>query len=395
VPFFLLSAASSAITCWAQGAAMPTLDYLPISDRVGNALIAYSRYLGKLFWPTNLAVFYPHPGTWPLWSVIGAGVMVGCVSLFLIWKAARKTYLIVGWFWFLGTLVPVIGLVQVGSQSIADRYTYIPYIGLFIIISWGLFEISQIATWKFGGKRNDRALPVNPGPHPQRLTHRMGEGDRLTLMERMATVSSLAVLIACMVLTRKQLDYWQDSETLFKHALAVTEYNITAHFSLGKFYGEKGRSELALEQLQEALRIKPDFADVQWQVGQILASQGRLDEAIEHYRTALELKPGLGEALNNLAWVMATHPDPRYRNGEEAVRLGERACETTQYQRTIFIGTLAAAYAEAGRFSDAIRTAQQAIALAQRWDEKALLLRNQQLLQLYQAGQPCRDDPRH
>ena len=361
VPFLVLSAASSALTCWAQREAMPTLDYLPILDRIGNALIAYTRYIGKLFWPSNLSVFYPHPGTWPFSNVLGAALLLSGITAVVLWKARSQRYLATGWFWFLGTLVPVIGLLQVGSQSLADRYTYIPYIGLFVMLASGATDLLK------------RFAPTfSPA----------------TLLPRIAWALSLTLLLTCAVVTRKQLSYWQNSETLFQHALAVTQDNITAYFSLGKFYHDQGRTDEALAQLQQALTIKADFADVQGQVGQILASQGKLDEAIQHYRKALELKPQLGEALNNLAWLRATHPDPKYRDGAEAVRLAERACEVTKYQRTIFIGTLAAAYAEAGRFPEAINTAQHARDLALKWGENALAARNLQLLELYKHSQP-------
>jgi tetratricopeptide (TPR) repeat protein len=228
---------------------------------------------------------------------------------------------------------------------------------LFIIFSWGVAELVS-------------KYQVNPW-YP-------------------AFLASAALLI-CSILTHVQLRHWQNTETLFKHALAVTDHNITAYFGLGKACAEQGRSQEALTYLQSALNIKPDFADVQGQVGQILASQGHTDEAIAHYHRALELRPTLVEALNNLAWLLATYPDPKYRNGPEAVRLAQRACELTHFQRTIFVGTLAAAYAEAGRFPEAIQTAQKAHDLAVRWNEPDLASRNLSLMKLYQSGQAYRE----
>jgi Tfp pilus assembly protein PilF len=178
---------------------------------------------------------------------------------------------------------------------------------------------------------------------------------------------------------------------LFKHDVAVTENNITACFGLGKNCADQGRMEEAIWYLEQALRIKPEFPDVEGQLAHILAGQGKFAEAIERYRRALSQNPKLAEALNNLAWLLATHPNPEYRDGPEAVRLAERACETTKYQRAIYVGTLAAAYAEAGRFEDAIRTGERARQLALRWGETSLAARNLELIELYRSGKPFRE----
>lgn len=357
IPFLMLSLASSVITCLAQRQAMPSLDYLPIGDRLGNALISCARYIGKMVWPANLAIPYPHPGSWPLGVLLAALALIGIISVLVIHQTRSRPYLLAGWCWFFGTLIPVIGLVQVGSQSLADRYTYIPLIGLFVMVSWGFKDLSV----------------------------------KLSLGRWVPALIGAILLLACAWRTRAQLAYWQNSETLFTHALAVTRYNLTAHFGLGKSLAEQGRNREALAQFEAALALKPDFAEAEGQIGLMLAGQGDLENAVAHYRRAIQSRPDSAGALNNLAWLFSTCPDARYRNGAEAVRLAEHACEVTHFQKAIFIGTLAAAYAEAGRFEEAIVAAQKAHDLALRWGEKAIAAKNLELMELYRKGQPFRD----
>jgi Flp pilus assembly protein TadD len=201
----------------------------------------------------------------------------------------------------------------------------------------------------------------------------------------------LAIIAACIFISRTQLGYWRDSEALFRHALDVTAFNITAEYGLGKALADKGKTDEALAHFQQALNLKPDFAEVQGQVAQILAGEGKTDDAIVHYRKALQIKPALVEALNNLAWLFAAHPNAHYRNGPEAVALAERACELTKSNRAIFIGTLAAAYAEAGQFDNAIKTAQSARHVALQWKEKDVAAKNLELIRLYQERKAVRD----
>lgn len=355
LPFFALAAASSLVTVLYQRGAIMPVEYLTISERIFNALISYARYLGKTFWPAKLAIFYPHPGAWEAWQIAGSAVLLAVITALAIWQMRRRPFLAVGWFWFLGTLVPVIGLVQVGSQSMADRYSYIPLIGIFMMLVWGAKE----------------AFHNLPKIFP-------------------ALVAS-TVLIACAAVTFFQVQHWKNSEALFRHTLAVTERNATAHFSLANTLIESGRTDEALNHLEQALDLRPDYAQVHGKIAQLLTACGKTREAIERYREALRHKPDLPEALNNLSWTLATSPDDSLRNGAEAVRLGERACEVTHWQKTIYIGTLAAAYAEAGRFDDAIRTAEKARALALETGEIDLAEKNLQLLNLYRAGKPFRE----
>jgi hypothetical protein len=354
VPFFLLSAASSVVTFVVQrgGGAMSTWDALPLTQRIPNALVSYLRYLLKLLWPIDLSVYYPHPGSWPAWQVIIAALVLLAVSAFAVQQYKTRPYLATGWFWFLGTLVPVIGIVQVGGQALADRYTYIPSIGLFLMLTWLGLELM---------KPNNRPVIV---------------------------FAVCLLLAGCAWRTRVQAAYWQDSERLFRQALRTTGGNYMIHFCLANALIDNGDVQQGLEHLRISAQLNPSFANAHGKLGYLAALDHRFSEAIAHYQQALKQRPDFPDALNNLAWLLATAPEATFRNGPAAVELAEKACRLTDYRRTLFIGTLAAAYAEAGRMNDAIATAEKAIEVANRWGETALAQRNQELLALYRAGKP-------
>ena len=362
IPFFALAVAASVVTFAVQkqaGAVMP-VEGFTFGARVGNALISYCRYLGKTFWPTDLAVYYPHSGHWPLAEVLLAVAFLCAISAISFLKRERYPYLLMGWLWFVGTLVPVIGLVQVGEQAMADRYTYIPSLGMLILIVWGAHELTGGWRW-------------------QKIAF---------------SVAASATTIFCIGLTRHQLGFWQDSEILFRHTLEVTENNFMAHNNLGTALGEKSQIEEAISQFQQAIRLKPNIAEVHYNLALALARENQIDEALKQLHEAIGLKPDYPAALNNLAWDLATGPDAKVRDGALAVKLAERACELTHYQETIFVGTLAAAYAEAGRFDDAMATAQKAVAIAEKNGEQEMLRKNRELLSLYEAHQPYHESIR-
>jgi tetratricopeptide (TPR) repeat protein len=568
LPFLVLSAASCVVTVIAQrkGGALASLEggaAVSVESRLINTPVSYAWYLAKLVWPSNLAVVYPYLREWPPETVLLSTMLVVALTGVAVWQARRRAYVLVGWLWYLGSLVPVIGLVKVGVQSIADRYMYIPCIGLFIVLAWGVADLT--AGWA------QRTIPLAAG--------------------------AAAVLAACALAAGAQLRYWQDTESLFRHALAVTQNNYLAFNNLGLYFAEHGQWELAkkyyraalqiapnyeaarnnlaaalvndknypegIAMLEEALHINPHSADIEsnlgaalysegntleaiehlrraiqlnpeyalahynlgnallkrdqaaeaaaefrlaaklkpryaeahnnlalvlasqekldeavaefgqalalqptllpahYGLGMVLFEQGRLDEAIAqfsevlrrqpnhqpawlqlglararqgkladaaeafsaalrilpddaevhchlaaalvsqhkareavpHYRAALKLAPDSPEALNNLAWVLAANPDPQVRNGQEAVDLAQRACKLTGYKRPLMVGTLAAAYAEAGRFTEAMATAEKARTLAEQSDQLALAARNRELLELYRSGKPVRDTP--
>ncbi|MGB2930536.1 MAG: tetratricopeptide repeat protein [Desulfobacterales bacterium] len=227
IPLFLLSAASSIGTYLVQksSGAVNSLAAIPFHDRIANAMLSYISYIGKMIWPHNLAVLYPYRESMSLWKVAGAGLLLVLVLVFVFRMLRTKPYLAVGWLWYIGTLVPVIGIVQVGVQAMADRYTYVPLIGIFIIIAWGV-----------------------PDLIPKGRFRRIG----------LAAIT-MAILVICMITTRMQVRYWSNSTTLFEHALDVTDGNSVAHLNLGEALAEQGKINAAMKHYQEALRIKPSL----------------------------------------------------------------------------------------------------------------------------------------
>jgi Tfp pilus assembly protein PilF len=290
-------------------------------------------------------------------------------------------------------LVPVIGLVQAGEQAMADRYTYLPMIGLVVAAVWWAGE--ALERWS-----------------PARAARAAG------------TTAALAV-VTLFILTRQQVSYWQNTLTLFGHAADVTADNASAQFGIAMGLLEQDQDRKAMVRLRVAVAIDPSYSRAHYILGQLLRMEGqfkasaeqyqaalqsnqsdiralvnyagvlpllgRPKEAIECLTRALQLEPDSVEALNNLAWILATSSEPMLRDGAKAVRCGKRACELSQFKQAAFIGTLGAAYAEAGEFPKAIATAQRAIEVANKTGESELSTRNQQLLGLYRTGKAYRE----
>ncbi len=305
LPFFALSAASCVVTFMVQqqSRAVRSLTDFSFGVRIENAFVSYARYLGKLFWPTDLVILYPHPGHWPLTLVILAALLVVGLSAAVLWRARTRPFLVTGWYWFLGTLVPVIGLIQVGRQSMADRYTYLPLIGVFIMLTWGIGALIA----------------------------------RLRLPAVAVAVMAVLVLGASAAQTSKQVRYWRNSETVFRHALDRTEKNALAHDNLGIHLLTTGRPDEAMAEFRRALQINPDDADAlnglsavlanrqeyaeanrcmqrllqihpkdaaaHFNYGAILVAQERWDEATAQFSEALRLKPDLATAKQGLDYV--------------------------------------------------------------------------------------------
>jgi len=291
LPFFGLAAAASVVTYLVQkhGGAVTPMDTLPLGMRVGNALISYCRYLGMLFWPADLAVFYPHPGQWPVKAVLPAGALLLGLTMLFIMARRRYPFLLMGWLWFLGTLVPVIQLVQAGNQMMADRFTYIPSLGILILVIWGAYELFR--RWQY--------------------------------QVMILSVAGCVAIILCLGLTRRQLGYWKDSETLFERALEVTKNNYLAHKTLGDALLEKGRTEEAIGQFQEAIRLDPDYVEAYYNLGNALGRKGQTGEAIRQYQEAIRLKPDYAKAYNNLGNVLDKNGQTgeAIRQYQEAIRL--------------------------------------------------------------------------
>ncbi len=269
LPFLLLAAISCVITYQVQkhSGAVADAGSLPFGDRLGNAAVSVVRYLGKIVWPAKLAVLYPHPGKWPTTAVAVATVSIVAITVFAFSQTRSRPWLVVGWLWFLGMLIPVIGLVQVGLQSMADRYTYLPAIGLVLAGVWSGREI----------------LPVG----------RRAAGTRW----------AAALLTAALAgLTFGQLGFWKNSVTLFHHAIAVAgKGNYLAYDNRGVALGELGKVDAAMSDYAQALAIKPDYPNANNNLARILAERGQPQEAIAHYRVALHGKPDNLEIHNNLA----------------------------------------------------------------------------------------------
>ncbi len=494
IPFFALALAASVVTYLVQqkAGAMTSLEQLPLTTRVANASLAYFQYLSKALWPVDLAAFYPFDRHPPVVLVAASLTLLVLFSSLFMLAAKRRPYLFTGWFWFVGMLVPTIGLVQVGSQSMADRYMYLPSIGLFTALVWGLVDFLRPSSRK------------------------------------VLAAAGAAALAGCIVLTAIQIGYWRDSETLFSRAIAVTrdnyvaynglggaldaehrsqeaftnyalavqinprypegQYNLgtalldqgqlddaithltaalarnpdygPAHANLGKALMKQGKLDEAAAHLRQAVELSPDYAPAHYNYATLLLRQSKLDDAIAEFRQAVRLQPGYGEAegnlgvalmtqgraaegithltesvrlqptdpsshfnlalafasqhqmtkaiaqyreilrlnpdhaaaLNNLAWLLACDPQAAIRNGPEAVRLAQRACELSANQQAAPVITLAAAQAECGRFSEATTAAQKAIDLATAAHDADNLAKSQRLLALFQSGQPFRDN---
>jgi tetratricopeptide (TPR) repeat protein len=325
IPFCALSAFSCVVTFFAQkhGGAMVLMAGLPFTARCENALVSYGRYLGKLFWPENLAVVYPVADHWPTDVVLLTTALLLAVSIASIVLRRSHPYLMTGWFWFLGTLVPVLGLVAVGEQAMADRYTYFPLIGVVLIVAWGAEELTR------GWHYRPFVLPV----------------------------MSVAIIATCIALTRQNIAYWKTSETLFRHAIAATGDNYSAHCSLGNALLAQGRPDEALGEFQMAVKLKPDSSENHCNVGVTLAGLNRMDEALAEFRTAVKLNPDNGLAHQNLALALERMDrlDDAASEYEEAVRLMPGYAPAHN--------SLGIALAKKGRLDDAVKQFQLAVRL--------------------------------
>jgi tetratricopeptide (TPR) repeat protein len=392
IPLIVLSAISSLATFLAQRGAIGWTEQLPMSERVTNALVAYVVYIQQMFWPTGLAVFYPHPeNRVPVWEIsLALIILVGITAAAFVFRK-KAPYFVTGWLWYLGMLVPVIGVLQVGWQGHADRYTYLPQLGLYIAVTWAITDLTR--SWRF---------------------QRVGLG-------------AAAVLIAGALSWRAwlQTSYWRDSETLFTHALAVTSNNDVALNNLGIIFLDKGQLDDAISKLQAAIDLRPENAPAHDNLAKALLKKGQVAEAMVHYRKFLELEPASVEARNtlgtvliqqghvreaveqwqealatqpengnaasNLAWVFATCPEDSIRDGTRATELGERALRISGGKIPMIYKVLAAAYAENGRFTDAVETAQRGADLATIQGNPDLAAELQSNIALYQSGRPLRD----
>jgi tetratricopeptide (TPR) repeat protein len=342
-PFFLLAAIMSAATYVIQKnvgeMSVLTSFSLSFGARLGNALVSYGRYLGKLFWPVDLCALYLHPGHWPTQKILFAGLLVLGLSILGFVMRRQQPYLLMGWLWYLGTLVPAIGLVQVGGQSMADRYTYIPSIGILIALVWGTCQMPR--RWHY------QSLGLGTA------------GGALTLV--------------CIGLTRHQIGYWKDDVSVWQQAVAVTEKSHDPqnrlglsqgrlaeeipYYNLGAGLNLQRRFDEAIGCYQKALEINPNFAEAHNNLGTTLNSQGRLDEAIGCFQKALKINPYFAEAHNNLGTALYSQGrlDEAIREFQEVLRLKPDRAETHC--------NLGFVLGKQGRLDEAIREFQEALRL--------------------------------
>lgn len=422
LPFFVLALAGCVVTVIAQhsGGAIKSFNDVPLYARVMDLPTAYLFYIGKTLWPDHLCAFYPLPAKPPFLFAAGTGLALAGISALIVQIRRRYPFLAVGWFWFLGTLVPVIGLVQVGGQATADRYMYIPSIGLFIMIAWSIKHclISR----------------------PQTRT-------------LICTIVA-AVLFCCALKTQWQMAYWRDSQTLFTRILSITKDCEMAQNGLGTALSSAGRKEEAIDHFKEALRINPSSVHAHYNLGIELANAGKLDEAMVHfsealklnphneqvhnnagvvlaqqgkveqaldqfkesiqlnpqypkpylnsarawerlgnfggamtnYSKALQLEPDSTETLNRFALMLATCQDSQWHNPAGAVELARRANELTRSEVPDYLATLATAYAAAGQYSNAVTTAELGRQQAAAGGMEVLVAKLETAMQFYKAG---------
>lgn len=461
IPFAMMAGVWSVLTFIIQRkvGAVADAGKIGIDLRLGNALTSYAVYLWKTFWPQELAVFYPYPSALPWGMVAVSAIFLVFLSGLCLAKRRSSPYLFVGWLWYLGMLVPVIGLIQAGAQARADRYTYLPQIGLCLALGWGIAELTK--SWRY----------------------------------RRPVLAATAFIALSMLMGRTwdQTKIWRDSETLWTHALAVTSHNDTAHNNLGialsrkgdadnallhfeevaeikpnrrKLHynmaiallqkgkiddaianyekeleiqpefaeahnnlgillAQKGRTAEAIAHLQKALEIEPRYPKLHYNLAHIYLQKGQIDDAIIHYQKELQLQPDETEALNdlgiafsqkgkvsdaigqwqktlriqpdnlnaqcNLAWIFATHPDGFIRDGTKAITHATRASQLSHQRDPRIFRLLAAAYAENGRFDDAIQAAERGLELASDRGESALAATLKENLALYRTKIPLRD----
>jgi tetratricopeptide (TPR) repeat protein len=456
IPLLALSGAACVATMVAQKEIiMPE----PVALRIGNAVVSYVIYLRQMVWPTGLAVLYPYPRALPGWEIALTAGLLAAISAGVFLGRQRRPYLLMGWLWYLGMLVPAIGLVQSGLRAHADRYTYQPQIGLYFALTWWVADLSvgwrhrrevlgagcliilaalifsactQTMYWRNSESLWTHTLACtsdNDVAHNDLgyALFQKGRMDEAILHFQTALRIKPDYALACYNLGNALLqkgrrdeamirfqealqikpDYAEAHDNLgnlllqndrvdeamvhYQKALQIKPDSAEAHNNLGNALFQKGRVDEAIAQCLAALQIKPDYADAHDNLGNLLLQKGNADEAIAQFKQALEIKPGFPEALNNLAWVLATSSQGLLRNGGQAVELAERANRLTGGDNPVILHTLAAAYAEAGRFGDALRSDQKAVALARAAGQPDLVEQINVELKLYAAGLPLHE----
>jgi tetratricopeptide (TPR) repeat protein len=495
LPLLFLVVLSSTITLSIQGQALASSEVIPWGWRISSALISYVIYLRQLFLPIGLAALYP-PGVlhFPIWKVLGSALILIAVTAVVFLRRRQQPYLLVGWLWYLGMLLPVIGLVHVGLTARADRFTYLPEIGLCLALVWAAADacrsarVRRRAGWAAllalpvllaGGWRQasfwhdsetlwnhtlacttgnsvahnslgvalvmqgrlDEALehyraalaidPQDVDPYcniagilatkgrleeavasyrkalenePDHVKARSDLGDLLVQLGRLDEAAACyekaleyqsddALVHRNLGDLLRRLGRYDEAIAHFQKAIEFTPGDADAHINLGLGYQAEGKTELAMNQFRQALAIQPNLAEAHYNVAVALANEGRFSEAFRHCREAVKIRPDKLAFPQRLAWLLATCPEASLRNGAEAIELAERVNQFCQGKRIDALDTLAAAYAEGGRFADAVATVRRALEIARQRDDRASIEVMQSRLALYEKGQPFRQLP--
>jgi len=368
VPLFVLSALSSAVTLFTQFQSTATMAQLPLSWRLNNAVVTYVIYVWQMFWPFRLAAFYPHPNDQlHLWQVLLAIAFLVAVALMAIHWRKQQPYIFTGWFWYIGMLVPVIGLVEAGEQARADRYTYLPQIGLYVLITWGITDLMRSMMMR---RSRSRRLTTD-GESPARSTRKSSahsSGARATNpgVGYQALCAAIAATIIILLGWRAfvQTSYWGNSEVLWNHALDVTSDNDMAYYNLGHSCLKRGDFDDAISRFETALQIRSrnsaalynsGTALIENNLASLLAQKGRLNEAIDHYHNAVRLRPGYGDPYLNLGNILFQQGQMR-----DAVVQWQKA-RATELKDGRFHTLLADAFLRAGLQKDAIAEYEHAV----------------------------------
>lgn len=359
VPLAAMSLAVGIVTLIQQkhlGALKPE-DMYAIGVKIPNAIVSYVLYMYRMFWPARLCVAYPHPrDTLPELAVVGCGLVLVTLTVAAVLARRRAPYLFVGWLWYVITLLPVIGIVQVGDQGMADRYTYITLIGLFVAVVWGAADLAASR----------------------------GVGAAVMGVVWVLVVAALGAA------AYKQVGCWRGDIAIYSRAVDVTTDNPFAHRALGVAFEERRKDcRSAIEHYRIALSYWPQDYATRFRLAQALHKMKRLPEAAEQYRVTLRLKPDAWQAANNLAMILATETDPRLCDPDEAVRLARIACRYAKANRVDAMDTLAVAYAAAGRYDEAIETATKGAELADACHRPRFAREIRSRLPAYRAHRPC------
>jgi len=359
IPFLLLSAASCPVTIWAQKDIVRSLEQISFPFRIGNALVSYAAYVGQMIYPAGLAVLYPYPKNLALWKIAVSVLFLLLVSASVSAGRRKHPFLLTGWLWYLVMLLPVIGLMQTGNQAMADRYTYLPQIGLYIIVAWGAVDLFCSWRWRY------RPVLIGAG--------------------------AAAILATLLVLANVQTTYWKDGVSIMRHAVACISDSSLIHNSLGFALARQGNLPEAIEHYEQAIQLKPSYAEAYSNLGVTLARQGELPEAIEHFERAIQLNPVSAEAQYNLGNALATEgkvveavqyfeqaiqlkpddPEAHYRLGNALASQGKMVEAIEHYERAVqlkpdyadALQNLGNALASQGKMVEAIEHYERAIQL--------------------------------